>query len=79
MEGIELETVRSRGYVFQVEMTFRAARRNFNVVEVPIIFSERLRGHSKMSARIATEAAWRLPQLRFRHNTTKRSLAKEYL
>jgi dolichol-phosphate mannosyltransferase len=68
LEGVELETIQSRGYVFQVEMTFRAAHRDFTVVEVPIIFSERVRGYSKMSARIAIEAAWRLPQLRFRHS-----------
>jgi dolichol-phosphate mannosyltransferase len=64
LEAIELETVRSHGYVFQVELTLRTLRRGFAVVEVPITFRERRHGHSKMSTRIALEAAWRLPALR---------------
>jgi dolichol-phosphate mannosyltransferase len=64
LEGIDLGTVRSHGYVFQVELTMRAVRRGFRVVEVPIIFTDRVRGASKMSTRIALEAAWLLPQLR---------------
>jgi dolichol-phosphate mannosyltransferase len=64
LEAIDLQSVRSHGYVFQVELTLRAVRAGFRVVEVPITFSDRQRGHSKMSARIAVEAAWLLPQLR---------------
>jgi dolichol-phosphate mannosyltransferase len=64
LEAIELETVRSHGYVFQVELTQRAIRRGFRVVEVPITFYDRRHGHSKMSLRIAAEAVWVLPQLR---------------
>jgi dolichol-phosphate mannosyltransferase len=64
LESIDLATVRSHGYVFQVELTLRAARRGFRVTEVPITFRNRQHGHSKMSARIALEAAWLLPQLR---------------
>jgi dolichol-phosphate mannosyltransferase len=64
LEAIDLQSVRSHGYVFQVELTLRAVRAGFRVVEVPITFSDRQRGRSKMSARIAVEAAWLLPQLR---------------
>jgi dolichol-phosphate mannosyltransferase len=66
MEAIELPTVRSQGYAFQVEMTYRALRRGLSVVEIPITFRERRAGESKMSSRIALEAAWRVPQLRIR-------------
>jgi dolichol-phosphate mannosyltransferase len=64
LEAIDLASVRSHGYVFQVELTLRAVRRGFRVVEVPIVFRDREHGASKMSARIAVEAAWLLPQLR---------------
>ena len=66
MEAIDLPTVRSRGYAFQVEMTYRVLRRGLSVLEVPITFRERRAGRSKMSSRIALEAAWRVPQLRIR-------------
>jgi len=66
LEAIDLPTVRSRGYAFQVELTYRAAKRGFRVCEVPIRFRDRLHGHSKMSARIALEAMWLVPQLRRR-------------
>jgi len=68
LEAIELETVRSHGYCFQIEMTQRALRRGFSVREVPIVFRERRRGHSKMSPRIAAEAFVVLPQLRWRRD-----------
>ena len=64
LEGIDFATVRAHGYAFQVEMTYRALQRGFKVVEVPIVFRDRLRGKSKMSWRIAAEAFWVLPQLR---------------
>jgi dolichol-phosphate mannosyltransferase len=66
LESIDLDTVRSHGYVFQVELTLRTIRRGFRVVEVPITFRDRERGKSKMSTRIALEAAWLLPLLRVR-------------
>ncbi|HEY8584152.1 MAG TPA: polyprenol monophosphomannose synthase, partial [Capillimicrobium sp.] len=66
LEAIDLPTVRSKGYAFQVELTYRAVRSGFRVVEVPIVFRDRLHGKSKMSWRIATEAMWLLPQLRKR-------------
>jgi dolichol-phosphate mannosyltransferase len=64
LESIDLPTVLAHGYVFQVEMTLRAVRGGFRVVEVPVTFHDRLHGASKMSTRIAIEAAWLLPQLR---------------
>jgi dolichol-phosphate mannosyltransferase len=66
LEAIELQTVRSHGYCFQVEMTQRALLRGFDVREVPITFRDRRHGHSKMSPRIALEAFVVLPQLRWR-------------
>lgn len=64
LEAIDLPTIRSRGYAFQVELTYRAVRQGFRVTEVPIVFRDRQHGHSKMSARIAAEAVWLVPQLR---------------
>jgi dolichol-phosphate mannosyltransferase len=66
LEVIDLPTVRSVGYAFQVELTLRAVRAGFRVAEVPIVFRERRLGRSKMSARIALEAAWLVPALRRR-------------
>jgi dolichol-phosphate mannosyltransferase len=68
LRSIDLESVRSRGYAFQVELTYRAVRSGFRVVEVPITFRDRRLGRSKMSWRIAGEAAWLVPRLR-RHYT----------
>jgi dolichol-phosphate mannosyltransferase len=65
LEAIDYATVRSQGYAFQVELTFRALRHGLSVVELPIVFRERERGESKMSARIAVEAAVLVPRLRF--------------
>jgi dolichol-phosphate mannosyltransferase len=66
LESIDLDTVRSHGYAFQVELTYRALTHGFAVTEVPIVFRDRVLGRSKMSAVIALEAIWMLPQLRFR-------------
>jgi dolichol-phosphate mannosyltransferase len=66
LESIHLETVRSHGYCFQIELTQRAIQRGFTVVEVPIVFRERRHGRSKMSPWIAAEAFVVLPQLRWR-------------
>jgi dolichol-phosphate mannosyltransferase len=67
LEAIELPTVRSHGYAFQVELTYRSVLAGFRVTEVPITFRDRQLGHSKMSWRIAVEAMVLVPQLR-RHN-----------
>jgi dolichol-phosphate mannosyltransferase len=64
LEAIDLGTVTSRGYAFQVEMTYRAIRAGFRVVEVPIVFRERRVGASKMTRGIVAEAVWRVPALR---------------
>jgi dolichol-phosphate mannosyltransferase len=66
LEAIEFDRVRSQGYAFQVELTYRAVQNGFAVVEVPIIFRDREHGQSKMSWRIAAEAMWLVPRLRFR-------------
>jgi dolichol-phosphate mannosyltransferase len=66
LEAIHFDGVRSRGYAFQVELTYRAVRAGFRVVEVPIVFRDRRRGQSKMSWRIAAEAMVLVPRLRFR-------------
>jgi dolichol-phosphate mannosyltransferase len=64
LQAIRFDGVRSQGYAFQVELTYRAVRAGFRVVEVPIVFRDRERGQSKMSWRIAAEAMWLVPQLR---------------
>ena len=64
LQAIHFDGVRSQGYAFQVELTYRAVRAGFHVVEVPITFRDRQRGQSKMSWRIAAEAMWLVPQLR---------------
>ena len=66
LEAIDLPTVRSQGYAFQVELTYRAVLAGFRVVEVPIVFRDRRLGHSKMSWRIAGEAMLLVPRLRKR-------------
>jgi dolichol-phosphate mannosyltransferase len=65
LEALDLDAVRSRGYAFQVEMTYRAIELGFNVVEVPIVFRDRQAGASKMSRSIVLEAIWRVPLLRY--------------
>jgi dolichol-phosphate mannosyltransferase len=64
LDAIDLSTVRSCGYAFQVELTYRAVQAGFRVREVPITFHDRTHGSSKMSWRIALEAALLVPQLR---------------
>jgi dolichol-phosphate mannosyltransferase len=64
LEGIDLPSVRAEGYVFQIEVTYRALLAGFRVVEVPIVFPDRTAGTSKMSTRIALEAIWLVPRLR---------------
>jgi dolichol-phosphate mannosyltransferase len=64
LETLDLERVRSEGYAFQVELTYRALQAGFRVEEVPITFIERRRGKSKMSRRIMLEAISMVPRLR---------------
>jgi dolichol-phosphate mannosyltransferase len=63
LERIDLDAVSARGYAFQIETTYRAIRAGFRVVEVPITFSDREAGTSKMSRSIVLEAIWRVPYL----------------
>jgi dolichol-phosphate mannosyltransferase len=64
LDAIPLGSVRSRGYAFQIELTYRALRRGFRVTEVPIRFVDRMVGGSKMSRAIVLEAVWKVPLLR---------------
>jgi dolichol-phosphate mannosyltransferase len=64
LNAIDLPTVRAEGYVFQIEVTYRAILAGFRVREIPIVFHDRDAGSSKMSARIALEAMWLVPRLR---------------
>jgi dolichol-phosphate mannosyltransferase len=66
LEAIDLETIDAAGYVFQIETTYRALRKGFGVVEVPIRFVDRREGQSKMSRAIVLEAIWKVPVLRLR-------------
>jgi dolichol-phosphate mannosyltransferase len=66
LEAIDLDAVNSRGYAFQVEMTYRAIEAGFEVVEVPIVFRDRRVGASKMTKSIVFEAVWRVPAMRLR-------------
>lgn len=69
--GLDLDRVRSNGYVFQVEMTYIAVRLGFRTAEIPIYFPDRELGHSKMDSNIAIEAAVRVWQVMFRHHNLK--------
>jgi dolichol-phosphate mannosyltransferase len=66
LEGIGLDEMHADGYGFQIELTYRALKAGFHVREVPITFRERRAGQSKMSARIALEAVWKVPALKLR-------------
>lgn len=65
LEAIDLNDVRSNGYAFQIEMSFRAWRKNFKIVEIPIVFVDRTEGTSKMSRAIVREAIWMVWRLRW--------------
>lgn len=64
LETIDLERISSDGYSFQIEMTYKAWRRNFRIVEHPIIFVDRTKGTSKMSHKVMREAVWMVWRLR---------------
>lgn len=67
LEAVDLGRIRSNGYAFQIELKYRAFRRGFTLREVPIVFTERETGESKMSKRIVREAVWRVWWLRAQH------------
>ncbi len=60
LEAVDLNRIRSNGYAFQIELKFRAFRKGFSLLEIPILFEERDSGESKMSKRIVREAIWRV-------------------
>ena len=64
LEGIDLDGIRSQGYSFQIEMTYRAWLKGFRITEIPIIFVDRTVGESKMTRSIMLEAAVMIPRLR---------------
>ena len=66
LERIDLDSISSKGYAFQIETTYRAIRAGFRVEEIPITFVDREVGGSKMSRQIVLEAVWRVPAMRLR-------------
>ncbi len=66
LESVNLAAVQSNGYSFQVEMKYRAWKKGFRLSEIPIVFTERTEGQSKMSQDIVREAAFKVWELRFR-------------
>ena len=66
LEAVHLDRVRSNGYAFQIELKYRAWRKGFSIKEVPILFTERDEGDSKMSKSIVREAIWRVWWLKIR-------------
>jgi dolichol-phosphate mannosyltransferase len=65
LEAIDLDDVRSNGYAFQIEMSFRATRKGFRITEIPIVFVDRTEGTSKMSGHIVREAVFMVWRLRW--------------
>ena len=65
LQSIDLDDVRSNGYAFQIEMSFRAWKKGFRIVEIPIVFVDRSEGESKMSKKIVREAVWMVWRLRW--------------
>ena len=66
LEAIDFEKVKSNGYSFQIEMSFRAWKQGFRLVEIPIVFTDRVEGQSKMDKRIVREAIWMVWWLRLK-------------
>jgi dolichol-phosphate mannosyltransferase len=66
LETLDLSEIHADGYGFQIEMTYRTVRAGMRVKEIPITFHDRRAGASKMDARIAAEAVWKVPALRWR-------------
>jgi dolichol-phosphate mannosyltransferase len=71
LERIQLERVRSNGYVFQVEMAYLSQKLKLSILEIPIYFEDRRIGQSKMSIPVKLEAAWRVWQVWWRHHKVK--------
>jgi dolichol-phosphate mannosyltransferase len=73
LERLDLPSVRSTGYAFQIELSYRAVKRGFRVVEVPITFVDRRVGESKMNRRIVAEALWKVWKIRFDRAANKKA------
>lgn len=65
LESIDLDEIHSDGYSFQIEMTFKVWKKKFRILELPIVFTDRVKGNSKMTRKIMREAAWVVWKLRF--------------
>ena len=76
IQAMPMDTIKSNGYVFQVEMNYVASKMGFKIVEIPIYFQERTMGKSKMNMRISMEAAWRTIVLRFQHQDVKKVVSR---
>ncbi|HWW00860.1 MAG TPA: polyprenol monophosphomannose synthase [Candidatus Acidoferrum sp.] len=74
LQAINLEAIHSNGYSFQVEMTHQLWRQGMRIVEVPIIFTDRFQGHSKMSGHIVSEAFWMVWRLLLQNKLRRRPL-----
>ena len=66
LEAIDFDDIRMKGYGFQIEMKFTAWKKNFKIIEVPIIFTDRKHGSSKMSSGIFREAVWGVLKMKVR-------------
>lgn len=66
LKAIDLDNIRSNGYAFQIEMSYKMWRKGFRLIEIPIVFTDRREGHSKMSKHIVYEAMFMLLKLRLR-------------
>lgn len=66
LESLDLSDVEASGYVFQIEMKYRAHKKGYRLVEIPIVFPDRIAGESKMTPDIAAEALWRVWKIRFK-------------
>jgi dolichol-phosphate mannosyltransferase len=75
LAAIDLGTVQSNGYSFQIELTHRVWRRGMKIEEVPIIFTDRFQGTSKMSKEIVREAWWMVWKLWFEHGLRRHPVA----
>ena len=71
LEAIDLDALSARGYAFQIETTYRVIRAGLRVKEVPIRFTDRRVGESKMTRAIVAEAMWKVPVLRMRALTRR--------
>jgi dolichol-phosphate mannosyltransferase len=77
LEAIDLQSIESNGYSFQIEMTHKLWRQGMKVAEVPIVFTERFQGHSKMSRAIVREALWMVWRLLFQNKLRRRPLVSK--